>query len=297
MDDIAMLDREVFGPVLHVVRFRRAKLDALIERINETGYALTFGLHTRMDETMARVSTRIRAGNVYINRNVIGAVVGVQPFGGGGLSGTGPKAGGPLALGRLVRSCPETGIVGAPECPLMTELSRWLEERGELDLAKKARFAAARTPLGYSVEMPGPVGERNIYALRPRGSVLLLPATREGLITQLIAVLATGNTPTVVSTGVSSSALAAEAALLPPTVVKAVHWKEAIPVGEPFAAALVEQPDQALLLELAARPGPIPLVQSPGESGEYRLDWLIEEVTTSINTTAAGGNASLMSLV
>ena len=96
----------MFGPVLHVLRYRREGLDALIDSINAAGYGLTFGLHTRIDETIARVVERIEAGNIYVNRNIIGATVGVQPFGGSRLSGTGPKAGGPLYLARLVAEPP-----------------------------------------------------------------------------------------------------------------------------------------------------------------------------------------------
>ncbi len=103
MSRIADVEREVFGPVLHVLRYKREALDKLIDDINAAGYGLTFGLHTRIDETIARVVERIEAGNIYINRNVIGATVGVQPFGGSRLSGTGPKAGGPLYLSRLRR--------------------------------------------------------------------------------------------------------------------------------------------------------------------------------------------------
>jgi len=83
------------------LRYERANLPALIDAINATGYALTFGLHTRIDETIAMVTERVAAGNIYVNRNIIGAVVGVQPFGGEGLSGTGPKAGGPNYLFRF----------------------------------------------------------------------------------------------------------------------------------------------------------------------------------------------------
>ena len=101
IESLDVLEREVFGPVLHVLRWRRGALDALIEAINATGYALTFGVHTRIDETIARATTRVAAGNCYVNRNLIGAVVGVQPFGGEGLSGTGPKAGGPHYLHRF----------------------------------------------------------------------------------------------------------------------------------------------------------------------------------------------------
>ena len=95
------LEREVFGPVLHVLRYVRTGLPKLLEDINATGYGLTLGVHTRIDETIAQILASAHAGNAYVNRNMVGAVVGVQPFGGEGLSGTGPKAGGPLYLRRL----------------------------------------------------------------------------------------------------------------------------------------------------------------------------------------------------
>jgi RHH-type transcriptional regulator, proline utilization regulon repressor / proline dehydrogenase / delta 1-pyrroline-5-carboxylate dehydrogenase len=107
IDSIAELSREVFGPVLHFVRYRREDLTGLLAQINGTGYGLTLGLHTRIDETIARVVETAHAGNLYVNRNMVGAVVGVQPFGGEGLSGTGPKAGGPLYLYRLLAERPE----------------------------------------------------------------------------------------------------------------------------------------------------------------------------------------------
>ncbi len=96
------LKEEVFGPVLHVVRWRAGELDQLLGDIAANGTALTLGIHSRIDETVARIAQRLPHGNVYVNRNMIGAVVGSQPFGGSGLSGTGPKAGGPHYLGRFV---------------------------------------------------------------------------------------------------------------------------------------------------------------------------------------------------
>ena len=98
---VADLAGEVFGPVLHVVRYRADQVDALVEAINALGYGLTLGVHSRIDSFAARIGERARVGNVYVNRNMIGAVVGVQPFGGMGLSGTGPKAGGPHYLARF----------------------------------------------------------------------------------------------------------------------------------------------------------------------------------------------------
>ena len=98
---ISVLEREVFGPILHVLPYRSRDLEALVDAINATGYGLTFGIHSRIDSTVRRVASRVAAGNVYVNRNMIGAVVGTQPFGGRGLSGTGPKAGGPHYLHRF----------------------------------------------------------------------------------------------------------------------------------------------------------------------------------------------------
>ena len=101
IDGIARLEREVFGPILHVVRYKSERLDETIDAINRTGYGLTLGVHSRIDSTVERIARRARVGNAYVNRNMIGAVVGVQPFGGEGLSGTGPKAGGPYYLHRF----------------------------------------------------------------------------------------------------------------------------------------------------------------------------------------------------
>ncbi len=101
LKDLGQLHKEIFGPVLHVIRWKGDQLDAVIEQINATGYGLTLGVHSRIDETVDRITSGVHVGNVYVNRNQIGAVVGVQPFGGQGLSGTGPKAGGPHYLLRF----------------------------------------------------------------------------------------------------------------------------------------------------------------------------------------------------
>jgi len=101
IDAIGRLERENFGPALHVVRWSASQLDQVVDAINATGFGLTLGIHSRIDETVERIVQRARVGNIYVNRNQIGAVVGVQPFGGQGLSGTGPKAGGPHYLPRF----------------------------------------------------------------------------------------------------------------------------------------------------------------------------------------------------
>ncbi|WP_394653852.1 trifunctional transcriptional regulator/proline dehydrogenase/L-glutamate gamma-semialdehyde dehydrogenase [uncultured Sphingomonas sp.] len=294
LSDIAELEREVFGPVLHVVRFRRADLDRLIDRINATGYGLTFGLHTRLDETIAHVTSRVKAGNLYINRNVIGAVVGVQPFGGRGLSGTGPKAGGPLYLGRLVTGADlPPPVVSDAADPAARDLAIWLEERDEKRAAARVREAVAASMLGAEAELAGPVGERNLYALHPRGRVLLLPQTREGLLEQLGATLAAGNDAVIGAAAAFRELLST----MPDSITARIRFADDWRQESAFAGALIEgdaSQVSAALGALAELTGPIVLPQA--STAGYRLDWLVEEVSTSINTTAAGGNASLMVL-
>lgn len=286
LQSISDLEREVFGPVLHVVRYKRRDLDRVIDAINATGYGLTFGLHTRLDETIAHVSQRVEAGNLYINRNIIGAVVGVQPFGGRGLSGTGPKAGGPLYLGRLVQAATvPSGVASAKSDPALRDFALWLGEGGEV-----ARAAGETSLLGAEVELPGPVGERNVYALHPRGSILLLPQTREGLVEQVAAALATGNRAVI-----GNAALRGELTGLSERVAARLSWAGDWRKAGPYSGALIEgdaAARAAALADIAALPGPIVLAQA----GTPRLDWLVEEVSTSVNTTAAGGNASLMAV-
>ena len=113
IDAVGQLQEEVFGPVLHVVRYPRSHLDALIEDLNRTGYGLTLGVHSRMDGFADEAFAKALAGNVYVNRNMVGAVVGVNPFGGRGLSGTGPKAGGPHYLLRFAAERTRTDNLAA----------------------------------------------------------------------------------------------------------------------------------------------------------------------------------------
>ncbi len=295
------LKREVFGPVLHVIRYRRNDLDRLIDAINATGYGLTFGLHTRLDETIAHVLGRVRTGNRYVNRNIIGAVVGVQPFGGRGLSGTGPKAGGPLYIGRLVETPPVPPRHSSVHVdPALIDFARWLEDRGRIAAAELARTLGGQSALGLELLLPGPVGERNVYALHGRGRILLAPQTFDGLINQLAAVLATGNTA-ILDAG---SGLQQELGGLPSSVAARLVISKEWAADGPFAGALIEghSARTKLVLEsIAELPGPLVLSQtaSPDRASDpdaYCLNWLLEEVSTSINTAAAGGNASLMTI-
>jgi RHH-type proline utilization regulon transcriptional repressor/proline dehydrogenase/delta 1-pyrroline-5-carboxylate dehydrogenase len=296
------LTREVFGPVLHVIRYRREDLDRLIDDINNSGYGLTFGLHTRLDETIEHVTGRVKAGNLYVNRNIIGAVVGVQPFGGRGLSGTGPKAGGPLYIGRLVQRAPVPPQHSSVHTdPALRDFASWLGRKGHNAEAEAARELAAISALGLEKELAGPVGERNLYALHPRGRILLAPATATGLFRQLAAALATGNQIVIDRASNLESALTA----LPASVLARVSWSSNWESDGPFSGALVEgdvERTGSINKRIAALKGPLVLVQSATtdelakDHEAYCLNWLLEEVSISINTAAAGGNASLMTI-
>jgi RHH-type proline utilization regulon transcriptional repressor/proline dehydrogenase/delta 1-pyrroline-5-carboxylate dehydrogenase len=299
LDSFTELKREVFGPVLHVVRYRRDKLDQLIDDINAAGYGLTFGVHTRIDETIVRVTERIGAGNIYVNRNLIGAVVGVQPFGGHGLSGTGPKAGGPLYLNRLLAARPgghapgEGGTVSKA-----AEAYRgWLAAQGhKTEAAHVDRYLAASLA-GTVRDLPGPVGERNTYVIQPRGTVACLAQTETGLLLQIGAALATGNKALVQA----KKLMAGLPSALKGWVFAAEDWTRAGPV----AAVLFEGDSDALKSvnqQAADLAGPIVPVYGVDRVAlatgveDYPLEWLVAERSISTNTAAAGGNASLMTI-
>jgi RHH-type transcriptional regulator, proline utilization regulon repressor / proline dehydrogenase / delta 1-pyrroline-5-carboxylate dehydrogenase len=300
---IADVEREVFGPVLHVLRYKREALDKLIDDINAAGYGLTFGLHTRIDETIARVVERIEAGNIYVNRNIIGATVGVQPFGGSRLSGTGPKAGGPLYLSRLVVE-PAPGALDGVEggdaaIAGIRVYADWLSAHGHGAEAERCVGMMARSPIGARVELRGPVGERNIYTLRRRGRIAAVAASDSGLLIQIGAILATGNDAVV------SAALAERVLLGLPAEFRHRISRVEDPLGaRGLAFALLEGDEAATsdaLRKLASRAGPIVRLQALSSArlaaGEdYNLLDLVEECATATNTAAAGGNASLMTI-
>ncbi len=284
---ISVLDREIFGPVLHVIRYRRDALDALLADITATGYALTFGVHSRIDETIARVIAAAPAGNIYVNRNLVGAVVGVQPFGGHSLSGTGPKAGGPLYLRRLAPAAAVPGAGAAP--PVAALWAGWLADQGQTDAADWCRAAIAATPLGVARDLPGPVGERNLYLTEPRGTVLCAASNEAGLRHQIGAALATGN----------RVVMAPQLLQNRPPAFAAWVTETPNPVDAAIDAVLFQgTPDECRLLNQAVsrRPGPIVQIHTIRPDGTYPLEWLVRERVITTNTTAAGGNANLLTI-
>ena len=296
--DPSVLAREVFGPVVHVVRYRRHELDAMIDAVNALGYGLTFGIHSRIDETIAQATARIRAGNIYVNRNIIGAVVGVQPFGGHGLSGTGPKAGGPLYLCRLLAGRP--AVCGLPRGTAPAAFHQFLAfVQAEIAACDTAPLQALGelTPHDLRIELAGPVGEQNTYRLVPRGDVLCVAASRDGTLRQIAAALATGNRAVV-----RCAEDFPEMDRLPTTLRHHIVRGAPDDLGGLSAALFDGAPEDQLRLHarLANSTGAIVavLAMSRSESPEERfpLEFLLAEQSISVNTAAAGGNASLMTI-
>ena len=314
IDRIEDLEREVFGPVLHVLRFRRDALDALVDGINGLEYGLTLGVHSRVDETIDRVVARACVGNVYVNRNIVGAVVGVQPFGGEGLSGTGPKAGGPLYLYRFLAASPpdaavaelraldESGLLSTqkayqPSLAPFEALRAWARQSAP-ELAVTCDRFAAFSPAGSSVVLPGPTGERNTYTVLPRQAVLCLAGEDRDLATQLAFVLSVRARAVLPESDRTQRVVR----LLPREAMRAIEtigkdWEMA---ADAFDAVLHHgTPDEtrAVLRRIAARPGPIVGVHAfaPGEES-LPVERLLVERVVSVNTAAAGGNASLMTV-
>ena len=311
IDALAHLGREQFGPVLHVLRYPAADLERLIDAINATGYGLTLGVHSRIDETVERVAARARAGNLYVNRNLIGAVVGVQPFGGEGLSGTGPKAGGPLYLHRLLARSPGPELAKgarAVECTAAGEacaarlqaFAAWLDGGGGglIDEAQSAALHDRIAPYrqrritGLRLALPGPTGEDDSLRFVARGTIAGVARSAAGYLHQLIAALASGNLLRVDADATAHAVHSALPAALQAQLCCDAGWFDA-----DFGALLFDGSDadaDAWQRRLAGRDGPIIALLRPAP--HYDLTRLVHERALSINTTAAGGNASLMAI-
>ena len=305
---IEEMEREVFGPVLHVASFDADEIDAVIAAINRKGYGLTFGLHTRIEGRVQHFVDGIHAGNIYVNRNQIGAVVGSQPFGGEGLSGTGPKAGGPHYLRRF-RKGPEAGThVQEGHKVTATELADnlpdpalggWSTRPDRVAILRKhlrgkgaaAIGAAASIDFGQ-VDLPGPTGEANTLSLSPRGRVLCLGPDADTLLAQTIQALAAGNAVLAVAPGAPAALSALTGKGLPlaaidgrpdPVEARALRVDVVAFSGTPEAARIVRK-------VIADRTGPIvPLVSEVLNPAAYA-----HERAVCVDTTAAGGNASLL---
>nr|MBL8410696.1 bifunctional proline dehydrogenase/L-glutamate gamma-semialdehyde dehydrogenase PutA [Dechloromonas sp.] len=300
IDTLSDLEGEVFGPVVHVLRFAGDQRERLVEGINRLGYGLTLGIHSRIDETIDSVVREAHVGNIYVNRNMVGAVVGVQPFGGEGLSGTGPKAGGPLYLPHLA-GCEQVlpgQLAGrADDRPVdppssFQVLAEWALQMGRRELARVCTEYAELSLLNARFILPGPTGERNALFFAPRGRLLCLATTEEAWLYQVAAAFATGNAVAAVEGSLAQRLRG----LLPAELGEAIAWR-AVGDFSGLAGVLCEHADADLRQRLAGEPGPLIPVYQPARKGAcYPLYRLLAERVVSTNTTAAGGNATLMTL-
>lgn len=319
------LEDEQFGPIVHIYKFNAEGFDKLIFDINALGYGLTMGIHTRIDERARVLSETARVGNIYVNRNQIGAVVGTQPFGGEGLSGTGPKAGGPNYMKRLSKSA---SIAAIPQSSEQKHLSSSENSTGStprhLDILANAKADASkleeafrantigdmfqRNPkfkdiacaFGKPINLPGPTGETNQLRHFPRGVVLCEANDQAGiLLRQIMTCLATGNFPIVAASDATAAVLKSEMASfnLPALLKSAFHQIQPHQLKQMLAldidGLMSDSEDRYRLAKiLITQDGPIRPVLSIYDD-IYRFG---VERTLTIDVSAAGGNATLLAL-
>ena len=356
IENISALKQEVFGPCVHIVRFKGDEIEKVMDDINGTGFGLTMGIHTRIEQRAINLAKLSRAGNVYINRNIIGAIVGVQPFGGRGLSGTGPKAGGPYYLTRLVKEITTPGAKKLNLIPQQAQASNndtdaqavllmdrastaekiWrltklntriscvsevLAKIAHIEIidnladdltqtlqATRSQLIDIEKHLKEPTVLPGPTGESNTLYLENRGNIICFAdenVTFHFWLLSVVSALATGNT--VIS------------------VVSDLFYDQAIAFRDEFIATgedentfqiarlchlttLLAQPGLSGVVidnhcdrkhyiseKLAERQGAIlPVISS--KYFDNLMQRLLTEKAISINTTATGGNTSLMTL-
>ncbi|NVK23313.1 MAG: bifunctional proline dehydrogenase/L-glutamate gamma-semialdehyde dehydrogenase PutA [Gammaproteobacteria bacterium] len=356
IESIDHLTKEVFGPCVHVIRFKGKEIDKVLEQINSTGFGLTMGVHSRIQQRVADLAQRSRAGNIYVNRNMIGAIVGVQPFGGRGLSGTGPKAGGPNYLPRLMKevSTPSEDELKLDDPSLETDdkaiitatklmqkaqavetnwrltslndrisyVRRLLANIADIEHTQEfaddldATLATARKQI-TSVErkmkkptvLPGPTGESNTLYLEPRGILVCFAdkdVTFHYWLMSIVTALSTGNTViAVVSDVFFEEAIEVEKMFEKTGVSKGIfqvaRLKHIQPLlaHEALAGVVIDSKSHRsayMTHKLAQRSGAI-LPCITAEYNDNLIQRLVTEKTISVDTTASGGNTSLMTLM
>ncbi|TNC79512.1 MAG: bifunctional proline dehydrogenase/L-glutamate gamma-semialdehyde dehydrogenase [Oleiphilus sp.] len=274
VNGIADLAEEIFGPVLHVATYEGPQLDRVVDEINASGFGLTFGLHTRIDERVKSITSRLNVGNMYVNRNQIGAIVGSQPFGGEGLSGTGPKAGGPHYVKRFTRDVAlECYPVETAPGISFTEVQNAIQAMAPVEHQKLA-----------SQEMPGPTGESNVLSTFSRGLILCLGPTLETAMRQANIARENGCRALVVVPGAQGE-----------DCLDGFLERDALTRLQGFDAVVVwsdEADQRAIRKALARREGAIlPLFIEKEMASRCHLERHI-----CIDTTAAGGNAELLAM-
>ncbi len=301
LDQISDLKKEVFGPVLHVVTFKAKHLDNVVKQINASGYGLTLGAHSRVDERMDRICALAKVGNIYLNRNQIGAVVGVQPFGGEGLSGTGPKAGGPHYLYRFTKPKLDAFSDQTGRDPKLA--ASFLEASTVLDKPHKELLTKtihrAQAVIREPRVLTGPTGERNTYSLHPRGTVLCAGGENVeiALLTQAFLAAIAGNR-VMLSTKVAVPEIVHEVERL--LVANGMDKDQIVEVNQDLQTICQQQSLDMVVCDnedvrelrqvLAHRPGArVSLLTAADMPHLYYQERVVSE-----DTTASGGNAKLL---
>ncbi len=307
------MEREIFGPILHVASFTARDIDRVVDDINARGYGLTFGLHTRIDDRVQQVVERIHAGNTYVNRNQIGAIVGSQPFGGEGLSGTGPKAGGPLYVTRFRRTG-KAESHAAPVGPLVPagriqdEINRldarnWAARPDRVAVLRKVfagKSGVIRKALSETAAfdmnpqtLPGPTGESNRLSFHPKGTVLCLGPTAEIAVAQALQAMGAGCAAVIVAPGSAALTRPLVEAGAPIGSIEGTVAPDTLMTLESVAAVAAAGTSdwtRDLRIALAKRPGAIISLETQSVAPSR----YVVERHLCIDTTAAGGNASLL---
>jgi RHH-type proline utilization regulon transcriptional repressor/proline dehydrogenase/delta 1-pyrroline-5-carboxylate dehydrogenase len=271
VNGIADLEREVFGPVLHIATFKSSQIDEIVNDINDSGYGLTFGLHTRIDNRVEQITTKLNVGNIFVNRNQIGAVVGSQPFGGEGLSGTGPKAGGPRYLKRFTYGSFENHAVKSES---IADISKVQLAIDRLHIAPRKKLSAE--------DLPGPTGESNRLTSFPKGVVLCLGPTLDTAQRQAAIVNDCGGISLIIAPDAQGE-----------DAIDGYLKRDALAtLRDVGVVALWSDLDdlRATRKALASRKGAIVNLITEHDMSDYCL----LERHICIDTTAAGGNASLL---
>ena len=336
IDSLDQLTEEVFGPILHVIRYSSEKLSSVIQQINNTGYGLTLGIHSRIEAFAETVYRNTIAGNTYINRNMVGAAVGVNPFGGRGLSGTGPKAGGPNYLLRFSaitqaqehKNAYPIGLEKAiPEQPKSIDsavkvITKWqatsIDSRLSIIAKCNAEFLPviepiAREKLANPIQLPGPTGEDNKLSAFGRG-VMALAITQSDSVAEAEKQIASSllcGCPVIVAADEAHKAsleitradylqagLTAELLQIEPLEsLTALIQNNSI---EGLMANSLNKDSSALRQVMAQRSGSIiPLIEWPKNNEGYNYHWLLwflSERTRTENLVARGGNTQLFNL-
>lgn len=302
INNLDELKKEVFGPVLHIVRFDEKDIDKLIHTINAKGYALTFGIHSRINSKVDDIISKIEAGNIYVNRNIVGAVVGVQPFGGHGLSGTGPKAGGPFYLQKLVKSdrwsLPQDNIEKIEEDVKNEDLNNINElesainaivlNNADLKIVNKAIANISTHSLNKaSVKLSGPTGELNMLSWKLPNNIWIYGGEVDIALSTLCELV--GNGVKKIYVDKNHSLVKYSDILGKWLVVEDKPWMQNIDTCITFANLPID-----IKLNMANVAGL--LIKIIDARIEFDILKIYQELSVSINTTACGGNINLMSM-